>query len=259
MSADFVVLIPARLESSRLPEKPLLDLGGKPMVVRCAEIGRLSGATRVVVATDSPRIREVVEAHGHEALMTRPDHSTGTDRLAEAADRLKLADDALVVNLQGDEPLMDPRLLEALAERLQAAKDAMMATVVHPLHALDAFLSPDVVKVVLDQRGDALWFSRSPMPWPRDAMRQAPDAWPLDFLALRHVGLYAYRRAFLREFTRLAPSPQEKAEALEQLRALYHGYRIAALRVEEAPLGGVDTAEDLARVRLQIDRMEKVR
>jgi len=254
----FTVLIPARLASSRLPEKPLADLGGRPMVVRCCERALLSGARQVVVATDHPRIVAAVEAHGHRALLTGSAHATGTDRLAEAALLLELPDDEIVVNLQGDEPLVDPALLARVAGRLAERPDAVMATVAHPIHDRETFLNPAVVKLVLDGRGDAVWFSRAPLPWPRDAWSQSGQPLPPGLPALRHVGLYAYRRHFLPTYSALPVPDCERFEALEQLRVLFHGWRIACVVVDEAPAAGVDTPADLARVRLQFDRPAQV-
>ncbi|MDE3009611.1 MAG: 3-deoxy-manno-octulosonate cytidylyltransferase [Pseudomonadota bacterium] len=253
-SPRFTVLIPARLASSRLPEKPLADLGGRPMVVRCCERAQASGAQRVAVATDHPRIVEAVTRHGFEAVLTSAAHATGTDRLGEAAAALDLAPDDIVVNLQGDEPLIDPVLLARVAQRLAERPDAVMATVAHAIHARDVFLNPAVVKLVLDARGDAIWFSRAPLPWPRDAWAGAGSAWPEGLPALRHVGLYAYRRHFLPVYAGLPMPDCERFEALEQLRVLYHGHRIACVLVDQAPAAGVDTPADLARVRRQFDR-----
>jgi len=244
----FVVIIPARLASTRLPNKPLADLGGKPMVVRVAERARESGASRIVVATDHPDIAAACAAHGIEACMTRADHPSGTDRIAEVARTLQLPLDAVVVNLQGDEPLIDPALLAACAARI--GPDVPMATCAHPLHdAVDAF-NPNVVKVVLDKAGRALYFSRATIPWHRDAFAQNRDALPPGYQPLRHVGLYAYSNAFLQQYPQLEPAPLEAIEALEQLRVLWHGYPIAVHVTDSAPQAGVDTPEDLARVRL---------
>lgn len=254
----YTILIPARMASSRLPRKPLADLGGKPMIVRCCERAVRSAAQRVVVATDHADIVTAVRQHGFEAVLTRADHPTGTDRLAEAADLLQLAPEEIVVNLQGDEPLIDPRLLDEVAQRLEARPDCVMGTAVHPLHAAAEFLSPAVVKVVLDAAGDAAWFSRAPLPWPRDAHATAGASFaagplPAGLPALRHIGLYAYRRHFLPTYAALAPAPSETWEALEQLRVLHHGYRIACVVTPEAPPGGVDTPDDLIRVRTAFD------
>lgn len=244
----FVVIIPARLASTRLPNKPLADLGGKPMVVRVAERAALSGAERIIVATDHADIQAACIAHGIEVCMTRADHPSGTDRIAEVARALKLAPDAVVVNLQGDEPLIDPALLAAAAGRI--VPGVPMATCAHPLtDAADAF-NPNVVKVVLDKAGRALYFSRATIPWHRDAFAQTKDALPAGYAPLRHIGLYAYSNAFLQLYPSLEPAPLEAVEALEQLRVLWHGYPIAVHLTDKAPAAGVDTPEDLARVRL---------
>jgi 3-deoxy-manno-octulosonate cytidylyltransferase (CMP-KDO synthetase) len=243
----FVVIIPARLASTRLPNKPLADLGGKPMVVRVAERARESGAARIVVATDHADILAACAAHGIEACMTRADHPSGTDRIAEVARTLGLPEDAVVVNLQGDEPLIDPALLSACAARI--GQDVPMATCAHPLHdAADAF-NPNVVKVVLDKLGRALYFSRATIPWHRDAFAQNREQLPTGYVPLRHIGLYAYSNAFLQRYPQLEPSPLETIEALEQLRVLWHGVPIAVHVTDSAPAAGVDTPEDLARVR----------
>jgi 3-deoxy-manno-octulosonate cytidylyltransferase (CMP-KDO synthetase) len=244
---SFIVIIPARLASTRLPNKPLADLGGKPMVVRVAERARESGAARIIVATDHADIAAACAAHGVEVCMTRADHPSGTDRIAEVARTLGLASDAVVVNLQGDEPLIDPSLLSACAARI--GKDVPMATCAHPLHdAADAF-NPNVVKVVLDKAGRALYFSRATIPWHRDAFAQSREELPAGYIPLRHIGLYAYSNAFLQQYPQLEPAPLETIEALEQLRVLWHGYPIAVHVTDRAPQAGVDTPEDLARVR----------
>jgi 3-deoxy-manno-octulosonate cytidylyltransferase (CMP-KDO synthetase) len=245
----FTVIIPARLASTRLPNKPLADLGGKPMVVRVAERARASGAARIVVATDHPEILAACAAHGVEARMTRSDHPSGTDRIAEVALALGLADDEVVVNLQGDEPLIDPALLAACAARINA--EVPMATCAHPLGDVAEVFNPNVVKVVLDKAGRALYFSRATIPWHRDAFAAARDTLPAGYAPLRHVGLYAYSNAFLQAYPGLEPAPLEQIEALEQLRVLWHGYPIAVHVTDSAPPAGVDTPEDLARVRLQ--------
>lgn len=245
---SFIVVIPARLASTRLPNKPLADLGGKPMVVRVAERAQAAGAARVVVATDHADILAACAAHGIEARMTRADHPSGTDRIAEVAQALDLAPDAVVVNLQGDEPLIDPALLAACAARIGAG--VPMATCAHPLSdAADAF-NPNVVKVVLDKQGRALYFSRATIPWHRDGFAAGRDALPPGYVPLRHIGLYAYSNAFLQQYPRLEPSPLEAIEALEQLRVLWHGHPIAVHVTDAAPHAGVDTPADLERVRL---------
>ncbi len=244
---SFIAIIPARLASTRLPNKPLADLGGKPMVVRVAERAQQAGAARVIVATDHESIRAACAQHGVEVCMTRADHPSGTDRIAEVARALNLAPDAVVVNLQGDEPLIDPALLQAAAARI--AFDVPMSTCAHPLHdAADAF-NPNVVKVVLDKAGRALYFSRATIPWDRDAFAQSRDRLPAGYVPLRHIGLYAYRNDFLQAYPQLAVSPLESIEALEQLRVLWHGYPIAVHVSDSAPAAGVDTPEDLERVR----------
>jgi 3-deoxy-manno-octulosonate cytidylyltransferase (CMP-KDO synthetase) len=245
----FTVLIPARYASTRLPGKALADLAGKPMVVRVALRAQRAGAERVVVATDDERIRDAAEAHGIAACVTRADHPTGTDRLAEAARELRLADDAIVVNVQGDEPLLAPALIRGVAELLAAHPDADIATACHPIADPAEAFNPNVVKVVLDAAGYALYFSRATIPWARDAFAISREALPPNLPLYRHYGLYAYRAGFLRRFPSLAPAPIERFEALEQLRALWHGHRIVVRIAEGTPAPGVDTAEDLERVR----------
>jgi 3-deoxy-manno-octulosonate cytidylyltransferase (CMP-KDO synthetase) len=250
----FIALIPARLASSRLPEKPLADLGGEPMVVRVARRAAASGAARVVVCTDHERVAAACRRHGVESLLTAAGHPTGTDRLSEAARLLALEPAAVVVNVQGDEPLIDPEAIRAVARLLHGRPECDIATAAHPLHRLEELFDPNVVKVVTDASGLALLFSRAPIPWSRDHFAAAgalapagavPDGVP----ALRHIGLYAYRAAFLERYRNLEPAPIEQAEKLEQLRALWHGCRIAVLRLDMPLPPGVDTPEDLARVR----------
>ena len=245
----FTVLIPARYASTRLPGKPLADIAGKPMVVRVAQRALASGATRVVVATDDERVRDAVAAHGLVACMTRADHPTGTDRLAEAAMALGLADDEIVVNVQGDEPLLDPALMHSIAVLLQRQPDAAIATACHPIDDPAEAFNPNVVKVVLDAAGYALYFSRATIPWARDAFAASTDTLPSGLPLYRHYGLYAYRMSFLRAFPALAAAPIERFEALEQLRALWHGFRIVVEITGATPAPGIDTPEDLARVR----------
>ncbi|MGR4870080.1 3-deoxy-manno-octulosonate cytidylyltransferase [Variovorax sp. LARHSF232] len=247
--AGFVVLIPARLASTRLPDKPLADLAGLPMVVRVAQRASRSGAARVVVAADHERIVSACVAHGVEALLTRQDHASGSDRLAEACDKLGLADDAIVVNVQGDEPLIEPGLIDAVAQTLAQRPDAAMSTAVHAIDSLADYLNPNVVKAVLDASGMALYFSRAPIPWWRDgyvngAFSALPSPAPW-----RHIGIYGYRAGFVKRFPSLPPAPIETGEALEQLRAMWHGHRIAVHISDHAPGPGIDTPEDLARVR----------
>jgi 3-deoxy-manno-octulosonate cytidylyltransferase (CMP-KDO synthetase) len=249
MSAPFTVLIPARYASLRLPGKPLLDIAGKPMVVRVAERALASGAQRVVVATDDERIRAAVADHGVDVLMTRSSHPTGTDRLAEAAAQLGLDDKAIVVNVQGDEPLLEPELIRSVAGVLTAHADASMATACHLIEDPAEAFNPNVVKVVLDREGYALYFSRATIPWARDAFAAAPGKIPSGLPLYRHYGLYAYRVGFLGLYPSLTPATIERFEALEQLRALWHGHRIIVSIARGAPAPGVDTEEDLARVR----------
>jgi 3-deoxy-manno-octulosonate cytidylyltransferase (CMP-KDO synthetase) len=246
----FTVLIPARLASTRLPDKPLADIGGVPMVVRVAQRARASGASRVVVAADDARIVAACLAHGIDALLTRTDHASGSDRLAEACARLALPDDAIVVNVQGDEPLIDPVLIDAVAAELAAQPEAAMSTAAHPIDSAADFGNPNVVKVVLDARGHAMYFSRAPLPWWRDGRATAEGpALPTSPAPLRHIGIYGYRAGFIRTFPTLPPAPVESTEALEQLRALWHGFRIAVHVSDRSPGPGVDTPEDLVRVR----------
>jgi 3-deoxy-manno-octulosonate cytidylyltransferase (CMP-KDO synthetase) len=235
----FQVIIPARYASTRFPGKPLADVGGKPMVVRVCERAAKSGAARVHVATDDERIAAAVRAHGHQAIMTRADHASGTDRLAEAARRLKLGQDQIVVNVQGDEPLIPPRLIRAVGTLLEKRRDASVSTACHAIHDEASLANPNVVKVVLDAQGYALYFSRSRIPYPREP--GAP--------CYRHAGIYGYRVGFLKKYARLKPAPLERAEALEQLRVLWHGYRIAVAISETDIPPGVDTPQDLEAVR----------
>jgi 3-deoxy-manno-octulosonate cytidylyltransferase (CMP-KDO synthetase) len=245
----FTVLIPARYASTRLPGKPLADIAGRPMVVRVAERARDAGATRVVVATDDERVQKAVAAHGVDVCMTRGDHPTGTDRLAEAAAALGLSDDSIVVNVQGDEPLLAPSLIRAMAGLLERNPEAAIATACHPIVDPAEAFNPNVVKVVLDAHGYALYFSRATIPWARDAFAADRTRLPPELPLYRHYGLYAYRVAFLRAFPTLPPAPIERFEALEQLRALWHGYRVVVEITAGTPAPGVDTPEDLARVR----------
>jgi 3-deoxy-manno-octulosonate cytidylyltransferase (CMP-KDO synthetase) len=245
----FTVVIPARMASSRLPNKPLADIGGLPMVVRVAQRALLSKASQVVVAADDERIVQACQAHGIHALLTRQDHVSGSDRLAEACQLLGLPDDAVVVNVQGDEPLIHPGLINEVADLLTQRPEASMSTAAHAIAHLEEFTNPNVVKVVLDARQMALYFSRAPIPWWRDGQadggfKSLPSPAPL-----RHVGIYGYRAGFLRLFPQLPPAPIEMLESLEQLRAMWHGHPIAVHITPEAPGPGVDTPEDLARVR----------
>jgi 3-deoxy-manno-octulosonate cytidylyltransferase (CMP-KDO synthetase) len=243
------VVIPARMASSRLPNKPLADIGGLPMVVRVAQRAAQSNARQVVVAADDARIVQACQSHGITALLTRQDHLSGSDRLAEACQLLGLPGDAVVVNVQGDEPLIQPGLINDVARLLTERPEASMSTAAHAIASVEDFSNPNVVKVVMDARQMALYFSRAPIPWWRDGhtasgLMGLPDPSPL-----RHIGIYAYRAGFLALFPQLPPAPIENMESLEQLRALWHGHRIAVHVSSEAPGPGVDTPEDLARVR----------
>jgi 3-deoxy-manno-octulosonate cytidylyltransferase (CMP-KDO synthetase) len=253
----FTVLIPSRMASSRLPNKPLADIAGLPMVVRVAQRAAQSQATQVVVAADDARIVQACEAYGIKALLTRVDHASGSDRLAEACTQLGLDGDSIVVNVQGDEPLIDPGLIDAVAALLGQQPHASMGTAAHPIGSLDDYRNPNVVKVVLDAQGFAHYFSRAALPFARD---HANVPWwdkPYTdthtalqgFAPLRHIGIYSYRAGFLRAFPALSQAPTEVLECLEQLRALWHGHRIAVHTSTQAPGAGVDTPEDLERVR----------
>lgn len=268
---DYTVIIPARAASTRLPDKPLADIAGKPMVVRVADRASQSGASRIHVATDDARVLAAAQAHGHSALMTRADHATGTDRLSEAAQLLGLPDDAVVVNVQGDEPLIEPALIDAVAACLANSPWADIATCACPLADAETLFNPNAVKVVCAHDGRALYFSRAPIPWARDewsrhaaryalatsqgnafALAQSGEeraSLPAGLPALHHIGIYAYRVSFLRRFPQLPQGTLEKFESLEQLRAMEHGYAIAVHRSARAPAAGVDTPADLERVR----------
>lgn len=244
----FKVVIPARYASSRLPAKPLLDIAGKPMVVRVVEQAQRSGAEQVIVATDHQEIFDVVTRSGFQAVMTREDHPSGTDRIAEVSAHFNWPSDEIVVNVQGDEPLIEPALIREVAENLKVHAEASIATVCHAIHDKETMLNPNVVKVVMDANGYAMYFSRAPIPYARDAFAQnlaLPESMPV----YRHVGIYAYRAKFLSDYAQLAPAQIEQYEALEQLRALWHGYKISVAITQQAPAPGVDTQKDLEIVR----------
>jgi len=246
---SFRVVIPARYASTRLPGKPLADIAGKPMVVRVVEASLPSGAAEVIVASDDERVGAAVAAHGHVAAMTRSDHASGTDRIAEVAAQRGWAEDDIVVNVQGDEPLIDPLLIAAVARALEGDRTASIATAAQRISASADFFDPNVVKVVTAANGHALYFSRAPIPWHRDGLAAQREVLPAGLVARRHVGLYAYRVGFLRRYGALAPAPIEQWEALEQLRALWHGFHIRVIECAYAPHAGVDTPADLERVR----------
>jgi len=248
MSQAFTVIVPARLASTRLPFKPLADIHGVPMVVRVAQRAALSNATQVVVAADSIEIVQACQAHGVRAMLTQVDHPSGSDRLAEASALLGLSPNDVVVNVQGDEPLINPELINQVAELLVQRPTASMSTAAHEIHELAEFTNPNVVKVVIDQAQLALYFSRAPIPWWRDGFAKGIQSLPQP-APLRHIGIYAYRVGFLQSFPTLQAAPIETCEALEQLRALWHGHKIAVHITPDVPGPGVDTPEDLERVR----------
>ena len=248
MSVPFVVLIPARLQSSRLPNKPLADLGGRAMVVRVAERAKQTGAERVAVATDSQEIIDVCAQYGVEAVMTRADHDNGTERLAEAASLLNLAPETIIVNVQGDEPMIDPQLIQQVAHYLHQ-NPVPVATAAHFVHAAQDFHNPNVVKVVLNKRQEALYFSRAPIPFPRDDMAEVLQGVDQKLPpVLRHIGIYGYRAQFLATYHQMQASPLEQIEKLEQLRILWHGHAIGVVVTDNIPVAGVDTLEDLQRM-----------
>lgn len=252
---SYTVLIPARLSSSRLPGKPLADIAGLPMIVRVAERAALAGAARCVVAADDESILKACAEHGVHAILTRKDHPSGSDRLAEACSLLGLSGNDVVVNVQGDEPLIDPKLIDAVAQLLLARPEASMGTAAHPISSLADYRNPNVVKVVCDASRLANYFSRAPIPFSRDHSDEkwwetaTPQYGHTGFAPLRHIGIYSYKAGFLRQFPQLPPAPTEAMEQLEQLRALWHGHRIAVHITPDAPGAGVDTHEDLERVR----------
>jgi 3-deoxy-manno-octulosonate cytidylyltransferase (CMP-KDO synthetase) len=248
---DFWALIPARRASTRLPDKALADIGGKPMVVRVAERAAKSGARRVVVATDCNEIFTQVKAHGIDVVLTSASHASGTDRLAQACEILKAPEHQIVVNVQGDEPLIDPGLITSVAQSLSESSAASVATAAHPIHDIQSIASPNVVKVVCNERSEALYFSRAPIAYHRD---QWPELATLDLnnatpTVLRHIGIYSFRARALPDFVRWGPCDLERIEQLEQLRWLWHGKTIAVHQTAHAPAPGVDTAQDLERVR----------
>ena len=244
----FNVVIPARFASTRLPGKPLLPIAGKPMIIRVAEQAAKSGAQQIWIATDHPPIVAAVHEHGFKACMTHAHHTSGTDRIAEVVEQHNWPENTIVVNVQGDEPLIPPTLIRAVARHLHHHPECAIATACHPIHDEAAMRNPNIVKAVLDKDGNALYFSRAPIPYPRDAFAHNA-ALPDNITVLRHIGIYAYRVSFLRAFNQLIPSPIEQIEALEQLRALWHGYKIGVTVTDDAPPSGVDTEEDLQIVR----------
>lgn len=248
----FHVVIPARLASTRLPGKALLPIAGKPMVVRVAEQSAQSGAQQIWIATDHQSVMAAVHEHGFKACLTHAHHASGTDRIAEVVEQLEWPDDTIVVNVQGDEPLIPPELISAVAQHLHNHPECAIATACHPIHDEEALRNPNIVKVVLDKHSHALYFSRAPIPYPRDALTPGSTS-PGNLTALRHIGIYAYRAGFLRAFRHLAPAAIEQIESLEQLRALWHGYKIGVTVSTDAPPGGVDTEQDLHAARKLFD------
>lgn len=246
---SFTVIIPARMKSTRLPEKPLKDICGKPMIVRVAEAASRTGASRIAVATDHEAIYEACRTAGIECVMTRADHPTGTDRLAEAASLLGLAADEIVVNIQGDEPLMPAEAVNQTAALLADRPECAVATAPIRSRPLKTSLAPTSSKLSSTAAAMRSPSRAAPIPWPRDAFRKDQTKLPEGFRPLHHLGLYAYRVGFLKKFPTLAPAPIEEAESLEQLRALWNGEKIAVLVLHQALPAGVDTEEDLERVR----------
>ncbi|MFC0269385.1 3-deoxy-manno-octulosonate cytidylyltransferase [Kushneria aurantia] len=249
MTPSFVAVIPARFASTRLPGKPLLEIAGRPMIEHVWRSACASSAARVVIATDDRRIAECAEGFGAEVAMTLQTHVNGTSRLAEVAERLQLESDTCVVNVQGDEPLLPSAMIDRVAETLAADAGAAVSTLAEPIDSLDELMRTATVKVVCDNRGRALYFSRAPIPWDRDRLDLDCRQGPLGGGWLRHIGIYAYRASFLRRYCELPIAPLEQCEQLEQLRALYHGFTIAVATAPEHYPAGVDTPEDLARVR----------
>jgi 3-deoxy-manno-octulosonate cytidylyltransferase (CMP-KDO synthetase) len=248
IAPKFTVIIPARLASSRLPNKPLADIEGEPMIVRVAKRAASSLASQIVVACDHPSIEQACKEHQIKAVLTREDHFSGSDRLAQACEILELPDTDIVVNVQGDEPLIEQSMINSVAYLLATDEALHMSTAAHAIHDAAEFLNPNVVKVVLDEHSKALYFSRAPIPWSRDEFSQGVHQLP-STPVLRHVGIYGYRVGFLKKFPQLKPTLLERVEALEQLRALSHGYGIGVHVSESDPGPGVDTPEDLERVR----------
>jgi len=261
----FRVVIPARISSTRLPGKPLLEIGGKPMVVRVAEQAALSGAQQIIIATDHEPILAAAKQHGFDACLTRADHNSGTDRITEVVEQQGWTDDTIVVNVQGDEPLIPPALIRAVAQHLHDHPECAIATACHPIHDEASVRNPNIVKTVLDINGNALYFSRAPIPYPRDLFSSPPlipgetELLPETLTVLRHIGIYAYRASFLRAFGQLAPAAIEHTEALEQLRALWYGYKIGVTITHDAPPSGVDTEADLRVARTLFNDREAKR
>lgn len=250
---SYIVVIPARAASTRLPGKPLLDIGGLPMVIRTAKQAALSKAGRVIIATDSTDIAATAEQHNFESIITNKDHATGTDRLSEVAAKLNFNDDQIIVNVQGDEPFIEPQLIDAVADMLAQNTQAAIATCAAPIKSSDDLFDPNVVKVVCSNNSQALYFSRAPIPWARDFLAHHPKTKAPDLPAWQHIGLYAYRCHFLAKFPTLSTGQLEQFESLEQLRAMEHGYSIFVHLAESSPAKGIDTVKDLEAARSRFD------
>jgi len=251
---SYTVVIPSRYGSSRLPGKPLLKIGGRPMVQRVWERASQSAANRVIIATDDERIADAAKGFGAEVMLTRADHVSGTDRLQEVVEALGLADSQIVVNVQGDEPLIPPGVIDQVARNLEQNTQAAIATLCEPITSREDLENPNIVKVVADEQGNALYFSRAPIPWPRDLFTQKEASLPADQHWYRHIGIYAYRCGLLNRFVQWQPAPQEQLEQLEQLRAMYHGAKIHVAPSCEPVPGGVDTQADLDAVRALVQQ-----
>lgn len=251
---NFIVVIPSRYGSTRFPGKPLANIEGKPMVVRVAERAKAAGASNIYIATDDERIQNEVSKNGFNSIMTKRNHETGTDRLAEVADLLNLDNDVIVVNVQGDEPLIDPSLIQAVAKLLASHDDCSISTAAYKIRDASSIWNPSIVKVVTDKNGRALYFSRAPIPWNRSHFKNEIDlpisdrTLPENMHILHHIGIYGYRAGFLRQYPKLSQSHLERLESLEQLRALWHGYKIAVYETEQSPAPGVDQPEDLQTI-----------
>lgn len=245
---SFIVIIPARYASSRLPRKPLADITGKPMIQHVWEKAQQAGANRVIIATDHEEIEQVAKTFGAEVCMTSTEHNSGTERLSEVIEKMTIADDEIIVNVQGDEPLIPPVIIQQVAQNL-AENQVNMATLAVKLETKEELFNPNCVKVVTDQKGMALYFSRAAIPFARDHFADCNDAFVASQSYLRHIGIYAYRAKFVNQYIRWQPTVLEKLESLEQLRALWYGEKIHVELAKEAPQVGVDTLEDLERVR----------
>jgi len=251
----FTVVIPARYDSTRLPGKPLVDIAGKPMIQHVYERAQESGAENIIIATDDQRVAEAAGEFSAEVCMTSSEHSSGTERLSEVVTKLGLNNDEIVVNLQGDEPLMPPALIHQVAQNLSDHQQASVATLAEKIHTAAELFDPHAVKVISDQDGFAIYFSRAPIPWDRDAFTVTTEELPERSLHFRHIGLYAYRSAFINEYVSWPACALEQMESLEQLRVLWHGHKIHVAEADESAVAGVDTETDLARTRQMLEQM----